>query len=324
VGLRRRIVLRTALALALVLAVGPYMVPLPAQPDLEPAALAPPKGFFLEADGARTYVIAEGPVDGPAVLLVHGFGGSTFSWRETIPALADAGYRTIALDLPGFGLSSRSFQRDHSHPAQAAFVSAAMEALGIERATIVGHSMGGSVAAHLALDRPERVEALVLVDASVRAPGENDGPSLGVLLHAPPFRRITQHVARRWATPERVTGLLASAYGEPSFATPEVAEGYLAAQRVRDWDLALLAIIRDGRRNALPEPPAALGRADVPILVIWGEEDPWIPLSTGQALHAEIPTSDWAIIANSGHLPFEEQPEDFMLTLLRFLARVDR
>jgi pimeloyl-ACP methyl ester carboxylesterase len=318
---RRRIVLRVALVLLLVIAIVPYLLPLPPQPNVDPSALAPPGGRFVELDGTRTFLVDEGRTGAPVVLLIHGFGGSTFAWRETIPALARAGYRAVALDLPGFGLSDKTFDRDHSHPAQAAFVTGLMDLLGIERATLVGHSMGGSVAAHLALADPGRVEALVLVDAAIRGPEEAGGVSPTILLHVPPIRRIAQHVARRWATPERTLEILASAYRDPARPTAEVAEGYLAPQQLPDWDLALLAILRDGARNALPRPPDALSESGRPVLVLWGRQDSWIELEAGRALHARIPASEWIIIEDSGHLPFEEQPEDFMHALLRFLAR---
>jgi pimeloyl-ACP methyl ester carboxylesterase len=88
------------------------------------------------------------------VILLHGFGGSTFSWRLTLPALADAGYSAVALDLRGFGLSDKDGGADHGHAAQARYVAALMDELAIQDAVVVGHSMGGNVAAHLAVHAP--------------------------------------------------------------------------------------------------------------------------------------------------------------------------
>ncbi len=94
------------LSLAVVLGLaGPYLIP--AQYVTDPAALAEPDGFFVQVDGVRIYGRALGPEDGEPVLLVHGFGGSTFSWRHTLKALAEAGYRAIAFDRPPFGLSAK-------------------------------------------------------------------------------------------------------------------------------------------------------------------------------------------------------------------------
>lgn len=271
----------------------------------------------MTVDGTRTWVQEAGPPDGPAVILLHGFGGSTFSWRDTVPALADAGYRAVALDLRGFGLSDKDSRADHGHAAQARFVVALMEALTIEDAVIVGHSMGGNVAAHLALDAPDRVRALVLVDAATGPAAGGGGPLVGLLLAVPPVHRWARHAVRTFATPERVSAVLRSAYLEPDrVATPDVIAGYLVPQRLADWDIALLAIIRDGGANGLGDRFATIG---VPTLVVWGEQDSWVPLATGMAIHEALPTSDLVVIPKSGHLPFEEQPDAFMAAVLPFL-----
>jgi pimeloyl-ACP methyl ester carboxylesterase len=299
--------------------VAPYVIPLPASPDEPAEAFARPGGRFVTADGTRTWVQDAGRSDDPAVVLLHGFGGSTFSWRLTLPALAEAGYRAVATDLRGFGLSDKDGRADHGHAAQARFVAAVMDQLAIGDAVVVGHSMGGNVAAHLALDAPGRVRGLVLVDAATgpAAAGGGGGPLAGVLLAIPPIQRWARHAVRTVATPEQVTQTLRSAYLEPDrVATPEVIEGYLVPQRLPDWDLALLAIVRDGGGNALDDRFSAI---DVPTLVVWGEQDDWIPLASGEAIHAALSTSELQVIPNSGHLPFEEQPDSFMAARLPFL-----
>ena len=133
--MKRRILVALFGLLAFVL-VGPYVIPLPAQPDRAPEDVAPSDGRFLTVGGVRTFVQESGPTDGPVVVLVHGFGGSTFNWRYTLPALAEAGYRAVALDLKGFGLSDKAFDEDDSHLAQADFVAEVMTALDIQSATI--------------------------------------------------------------------------------------------------------------------------------------------------------------------------------------------
>jgi pimeloyl-ACP methyl ester carboxylesterase len=272
----------------------------------------------VTADGTRTWVQEAGPTDGPAIVFLHGFGGSTFSWRDTLPAVAAAGYRAVALDLRGFGLSDKTLDADYGHPAQARFTLAVMDELGIDRAVIVGHSMGGNVAAHLALDAPDRVRGLVLVDAATGpdATGGPGGPIVGALLELPPAQRLAQHLLRRLATPDRVADILRSAYLDPSAVTAETEAGYLVPQRLPDWDLALIGIIRDGGANAIGDRFATIVAST---LIIWGDRDPWIPLSTGEAIRRALPASEMVVIANSGHLPFEEQPDAFIDALIPFL-----
>jgi pimeloyl-ACP methyl ester carboxylesterase len=130
--------------------------------DLDPESAGAP-GAFVEADGVRIHYVEAGR--GETVLLIHGLNASTFSFRYTIPELAQH-YRVVALDLKGFGYSERPAGGDSSQTAQAALVERVMDLLGIERAAVVGHSMGGAIAMRLALARPERVSRLVLVDSA--------------------------------------------------------------------------------------------------------------------------------------------------------------
>lgn len=316
------VALKAVAAVLVALVVASYLVPLPPSPDRDPETLLPAGAHLLTVDGQRTAVVDAGPHDGPAVVLVHGFGGSTFSWRLTIPALAAAGYRTIALDLVDFGLSDKSWDADTTHPAQARRVLAVMDALGVSRAAVVGHSMGGSVATHLAMAAPDRVTALVLVDAAVTEPG--DGASLAApvasaALRFPPLLQVARQAVRRLVTEDRLVSILRSAYADPTSVTSDVAEGYLAQVRTRDWDLGLLAVSRDVGGNVLAAPLSTL---KLPVLVAWGTADPWIPLARGEALRGAIPGARWAAIEGAGHLPFEERPDAFMTALVGFLASV--
>jgi pimeloyl-ACP methyl ester carboxylesterase len=191
------------LVLILVLVVGALaaalVLPLPGGPGSAAAAFAGPDGRFIDVDGTSTYIITAGPADGPAVVLVHGFGGSTYSWRYTGAVLAAAGYRVVAMDLRGFGLTVKSWDGDYSHAAQARLVLGVMDAVGVESAVLVGHSMGGNVVATVAQIAPDRARALVLVDAAVVGPQASGSPLAGIpgaLLGLPPVRRIAQFAVR--------------------------------------------------------------------------------------------------------------------------------
>jgi pimeloyl-ACP methyl ester carboxylesterase len=314
---KHRILVAFIMALV-VLVAGPYLVPLPIQPDLAADEVAPPTGRFITVDGFQTYVEEAGPVTADAVILIHGMGGSTFSWRLTLPALADAGYRAVAMDLKGFGLSAKRYEEDYSHGAQADFIAGVMDELDIPAAVLVGHSMGGNVVAHFALRYPERVAKLVLVDAAVALDGEDSRfRLLGALVRIPPFRRAARIAMRVTLNADRVTGMLASAYRSPDAVTAEVAAGYLAPQRVKDWDLALLGILRDSNRQALPAPVSNIA---APVLIIWGEDDTWVPLAHGRRLQAAVGGSELAVIPEAGHLPMEERPAQFEQALLDFIG----
>src|SRR5215213_10351204 len=120
---------------------------------------------FVSVDGAHVHYQEFGDPSKPTIVLIHGYTASLYVWKTTAPMLADAGFHVIALDLLGFGYSDKPSWFDYAISSQARIVARFMNRLGIGRATIVGSSYGGAVAATLALDYPERVEKLVLVDA---------------------------------------------------------------------------------------------------------------------------------------------------------------
>jgi pimeloyl-ACP methyl ester carboxylesterase len=314
----RRVGLVVALGLLFVLCGLPYLIPLPAQPDFSADQLAGPDGRFVTVRGTRTWVQTAGPATGPAVILIHGFGGSTFSWRYTLPALAQVGDYAVALDLKGFGLADKTFDADYSHAAQADLVAQVMDALRIQKATVIGHSMGGSVAVHFARQYPDRVEKLVLVDAAVFESGGGNA-AVADLLSVPPLRRWAQLAVRLYATPARSADMLKSAYFNPAFATPDILAGYLVPQQVKGWELALLGIMRDGSKNGLAA--STLNRHSVPTLILWGQSDTWIPLSAGEKLHADIQGSELVVFPQAGHLPMEEQAAAFNARLIEFLRK---
>jgi pimeloyl-ACP methyl ester carboxylesterase len=317
------------LTLVVALLVAPYLIPLPAQPDLDPAQLAPTNGRFITVNGIRTFIEEAGPPDGPPVVLVHGFGGLTYTWRYTLPALAQAGYRVLALDLAGFGHSDKGFDLRFDHASQADFVVGVMESVGMPRGTLVGHSMGGSVIAHIAQRHPQAVSALVFVDGAVRGPegaGQGGGGSsivgvpaqLGTLAQFPPLQRWGQLVLRGFVTRERMAQTQLSAYCVKGVVTPEVEEAYLKVMKMKDWDLALLGVLRDGGRNTLAQP---VGTITAPVLIVWGDQDPWIPATRAEALRAALPQAELVLIPDTGHLPMEEDPAAFNAALLEWLGK---
>jgi pimeloyl-ACP methyl ester carboxylesterase len=275
-------------------------------------------GSLVDAGATRLWVEEAGPRDGPAVILVHGFGGSSWSWRATLPALAAAGYRAIALDLANFGLSDKGWQLDTTHQCQADRLAAVMDDRGIDSATLIGHSMGANVVAWLAARHASRVAGAVFVDAATGPAASHGGPA--VLLHLLDLgsvRRVGRLVLRNRLTEARMAGFLRSAYADPARVTPEALAGYVAPLRTHDWDQGLLAIVRDARASRLNVPIGDVLR--VPTSIIWGRRDPWIPLASGEALRAALPIAEWHIIDDAGHLPMEEQPAAFNAVLLAWL-----
>lgn len=314
-----RIIGLLALTVLIAILIIPYLIPLPGGTD--PVALADPGGSFVTVNSVRVYTLQDGPADGPAVLLLHGLGGSTFSWRENITALAAAGYRVIAFDRPGFGLSDKPLELDYAHPAQADFAIDLMDVLGVERAVLIGHSAGGNVIAHMAVRHPTRVSGLVIVDGAIV--GGTGGPVfLGPLISFPPLTRWIQVLAPAVVTPERFNSLLASAYGPGFTVTDEISAGYGRVLQTEGWQNGFVGLVRDAGRNRLDLD--AVATISAPTLIVWGEADTWVPVSDGETLRDLIPGASWVAYPGVGHLPMEEVPETFNRDVIAFLDSLPR
>lgn len=290
--------------------------------------LAPPTGRFVRAGDAEIYLQELGRADAPVVLLVHGTGAWSEAWRASMEALADGGFRAVAIDLPPFGFSERPANGDYSKAAQGARIASVLEALGAERAILVGHSFGGGPTVEAALLAPHRVRGLVLVDAAlgIRASGEPAAPM-------PPAARAVLGVA-----PVR-DGLVAGFLTNP-LLTRRLISGFVFDERsvtsewvrvyqrplgvrgttkaVGEWLPALVAG-DPGARSEEPEAYAVLGAR---LVAIWGTQDSITPLEQGERLVALAPGSTLVRLDGVGHIPQIEAPAAFRAALVEAVARL--
>jgi len=309
------------LVVVILLTTLPYLVDVPKGADADPAALlataAAPGARIITADGVQSVIAEAGDPQDPALLLIHGFGGSTFGYREVMTPLAARGWHVIAIDLPGFGLSEKSWGRDYSHKAHATFALAVLDQLNVDQAVLLGHSMGGNVISWMLALAPERVAGLAYIDAAVAQPrgSSTNSPSLAsALLEAPPVRRVARIVIRSAFSPATFGDLLSSAFAVKGAVTPALIAGYAASAQLRDWDLALLGIIRDSGKNPLPDSLANLSAAagTPPTMILWGRDDSWVPLTSGEVLRSDLPEAEWVVLPGIGHVPFEEDVPAFI------------
>lgn len=298
----------TALLLALVAAFQPF-----------------PESHFDTVDGValhyRYWNVAPTELKG-SVLFVHGFGGSTFSWRRNIDTLVANGYRVVAVDLPAYGYSSRQRGLDHTQRARAELLWHLLDRIDMASGppcrpinwTLVGHSMGGGTVAAMALQEPARVAGVVLVDAAIYVTPA--GVSSG-LVRLRPIRALSEAYARTFLLNRKAAaGFLRSAYKrEPDSAD---VTGYVTPLLLPGTAEAIVDGLAYGRD---PEPidPAQIS---LPTLIIWGSNDDWVPLKFGKRLESEIPDSELHVIRNAGHTPMETEPQQFNSLLLNFLAGV--
>lgn len=270
-----------------------------------------PPSQFVRVGSQLVHVEQAG--SGEPVLLLHGFGASTYSWRKVIPALS-ASHRVIAMDLNGFGYTERP--RDlasYTREGQATLILGVLDALGIDRAHIVGHSYGGGLSLLLASTHPERFRTLVLVDSS--APTYPDDRRSRLASSRPFANLFLRAVALR---PAMVRRSLRASVFDDSLITPDLVQAYLARVRIEGAEDAFYGLTVP---RTVPGPKVRLDQIRVPILAVWGAEDHLISLATGQRSVARIPGSEFVVIEHCGHLPMEEKPEELLKALLPFLER---
>jgi len=312
-----RILSYIVLAFLFLVCVLPYLIPL-GQPraEISPDDLVGEYGRCLDIQGVSIYVEEQNPESTQVTMVfIHGFGGSTFSWRHNVPFFAGQGYRVVSLDMKGFGLSHKDFASDYSHPAQARLLAEVLARLEIDQAYFVGHSMGTSVMLHFAHLYPGKVLGLISVDGAVKL--DEGATFLPALLNFPPFRRIGELFLIRYGTKERVGRILKSAYYRQDVMTAEVADGYYNRLVNGQWAQSLLAMARDMSENTIT---FALEDFQFPTLILWGQNDTWVKRTDIDRWRDEIPSAEFHAIPEAGHMLMEECPElfnDMVLTFLR-------
>jgi pimeloyl-ACP methyl ester carboxylesterase len=276
-----------------------------------------PKTLTLHGN-AVTYVEAG---SGPLLLLIHGIAGTYENWQEVIEPLARE-HTVVAPDLPGHGTSSPG-GGDYSLGALAAGLRDLLFALGHDRATLVGHSLGGGVAMQFGYQFPQVTERLVLVSSG------GLGPEVSPVLRAAALPGAERFIAAT-AGPGRTVGSalargLAAVGMRPRADVAEVARGYasLADPDRRAAFLATLrAVVGTGGQRVHAGDRLYLAEG-VPVLIIWGERDPMIPVHHAQEAHQAISGSRLEIFDGVGHLPQLEAPGRFVAVLERFLAETE-
>lgn len=270
------------------------------------------QGRFVElSDGERLHFITAG-VAGDPLILIHGLMDSTYSWTKNIDVLAQT-HRVWAIDLIGFGFSSRMTARRYSLKYSARTVREFMDAQGIERATLIGHSLGGAVALQTAHDFPERVARLVLI-----APGTFwVGQIPTVANWAARVPAVPRALASISTTSPRIR--LASfrhALGNPAFMDEVQTSALVQTTQVKGSTDALVAMAASPRDSDLP---AGLAAIDQPTLILHGDKDGTVPVRHAERHARAMPNARTIILEGAGHIPHIEQPARVNHLILDFL-----
>jgi pimeloyl-ACP methyl ester carboxylesterase len=304
---------------------------------------APKSGRFVRAADVHLFVQEEGPPDGAPVVLIHGTGAWSEIWRGTMRSLAGAGYRAVAIDMPPFGYSSHPANADYGDEAQARRIIGALDALRLERATLVGHSFGGRPTMQATFTAPQRVERLVLVDAALdlvrgcldaEARGchtvvrdsfpasEASGPWLArTVLRVPALSEavVSATLSNPWMTGRLLSKLVANR----DAVTRERVAMLQRPFTLQGWtpDLARwLVPFATTRTSSMATDRSRYPGLAMPVMVLWGARDSLTPMAQGMDIARLIPNAHWEVLPSAGHIPAIEDPASFDGALLEFLA----
>jgi pimeloyl-ACP methyl ester carboxylesterase len=276
-----------------------------------------PPSDFIEIKGQVVHVRDEGPREDPLpVVLIHGTSASLHTWEGWVKALKGQ-RRVITFDLPGFGLTgpfTGQYERGNYHgDAYAKFLLDLLDALKIDRAVLGGNSLGGEVAWRTAFLAPQRVAALVLVDAA-GPPFVPESMPLGFrMARIPVLNRLSEFALPRALVEQGVKDV----YGDPSKVTPTLVDRY--------FELTL----REGNREALRqrmehlvagEQAERIATLKLPTLILWGGRDHLIPPAIGRQFQQAIAGSQLVVFDELGHVPQEEDPARSVVPVKAFLG----
>ncbi|HEX4901152.1 MAG TPA: alpha/beta hydrolase [Pyrinomonadaceae bacterium] len=267
---------------------------------------------FIDVNGLRVHYQEAGDPAAPPLFLIHGFLSSTFVWSRVFLGLAAAGFRVIAPDLIGYGYSAKPRNFDYSIESQAKMLAGLLERLGSNGATLVGSSYGGAVAATVALDQPELVRKLVLV---------------GAVSNNEPKRFMMMRLVRTPVVGDIVSPLLAGSRRLLRARMKRVYDRHQASLDEFRVDVRFLplraagthrAIIRTVRNWDAERIQREARLIKQPTLLIWGDNDPDVPLRDGEELQQQIESSRLLVFRDCGHHPQEEYPTSFTEAVLEF------
>ena len=285
---------------------------------------------IVDLDGPVHYLDFGGPEDGPAVVLVHGLGGSHLNWDLFAPLLNEHA-RVYALDLPGFGRSEPGARKASVSANADALARFLTEVVG-EPAVLIGNSMGGMLSILATGERPEAVTGLVLLDPAIPGPRRALDPLVALMfaIYAVPFvgERFLRMRRTRQSEVVRVREMLTLVGVDPDTVPPEVIDRSVTLLQEREdvegMDRAFLAAARSLLR-VLVDPRryrTAMASIRVPVLLVHGDRDRLIPVAAARDIARRHPSWRYLELADVGHVPQLQVPEKLAKAVLSWLAEL--
>jgi pimeloyl-ACP methyl ester carboxylesterase len=270
--------------------------------------IAPASEDHFVTIGQNRYHYTEYPAPGKDILFIHGFASSTYTWEKVALVLNKLGYHIWALDIKGFGWSDKPKNTSYDILTLTEEVYQWMEAFRLDDVVLIGNSLGGGIATLMALLHPEKVGRMVLIDAAAY---NTKFPFILKLARFPLSAEVTKLFFSHWV----VRQTLSEVYHHKAWITKNQVDAYYDRLKTDNALNAQIAIVRalvfskfEKYINQIPEIQSKA-------LIIWGEHDRWIPLSSAYRFNEELRNATLVIIPECGHIPQEEYP-DFTVRLI--------
>ena len=266
---------------------------------------------FIDIDGMQVHYRDEGK--GNPIVLIHGTASSLHTWNSWTEELVKK-HRVVRMDLPAFGLTGANTTGDYSIKSYTSFLQKFLNKINLEKFYLVGNSLGGNIAWNFTAEYPEKIEKLILVDAS-GLPTNKPQPWIFKMAKTPIVNSLFLYITPKIVIKDNMEQV----YADDSKITDELITRY--------HKMAL----RTGNRRAFIDRAKTdfklgekanynkLKSIITPTLLIWGAKDLWIPLDNGKRMDSILPNSKLVILENSGHVPMEENPEESLIILKEFL-----
>lgn len=285
-------------------------------PDTDPAEMrakyaGEPSQFVALPNGLTVHLRDEGPTDGnvpaPVMILLHGSNADLLTWDPWVERLSDQ-YRIIRFDQPGHGLTGATPDGTYEIATYVETIDQVADAMGLEQFILGGNSMGGGHSLAYAVAHPDRVQGLILVDASgaprIKTAGEDESSgNIGfTIAQTPVLNQLMKHISPR----SLIEQSLRQSVTNQDIVTDAAVDRYWEMLRYPGNRAATIARFSQTRT---PFSEEQLAELTMPALVLWGDQDALIPLSAGEWLDQHLPNSSLVVLENIGHLPMEEAPD---------------
>jgi len=263
---------------------------------------------FIELVGMEVHYREVGT--GTPLVLLHGTGASLHTWEKWTDELSKQ-FRVITLDLPGFGLTGKHFGNNYSIKSYTEFLHTFTQKIGLDSFYLAGNSLGGNIAWGYALDHPQVVKKLILLNASGYPHPERTPPLAFRLAQNPVLSKLMLRITPRSLFKKS----LREVYVNDDLVTDELITRYFSMFLRRGNRQAFI----DRSNQDFDDRSAEIKQIQTPTLILWGDKDEWTPVADAAKFQEDLANSKLVIYENTGHLPMEERAEESILDVQRFL-----